>query len=86
MNSISNINAKFIDQSDNVFFEGWDDLLNANFISIPALDGGGYTKNHFFEFSGALYCNGCDSNMTMHQRIISTPLIIMVKFPQLTRG
>ena len=54
MNSISNINAKFIDQSDNVFFEGWDDLLNANFISIPALDGGGYTKNHFFEFSGGI--------------------------------
>ena len=51
MNSVSNINAKFLDQKDNAFFEGWGDLLNSHFASIPALEGGGYTKNHFFEFS-----------------------------------
>ena len=53
INTIKSVTAQFLDHNDPArpLHVGWDKLLKDNMSPIPSMQGGGYTKAHFFEFN-----------------------------------
>lgn len=51
-NSIKSVEAEFLDhrEAGRTMFIGFEALLHAHFVPLPAVTGGGYTKYYFFEF------------------------------------